>query len=348
MKILFVQELLPSYRKKIFNELAVEEEVQLSVLTGDTHKDYGILSEKVFFDLTVSEWHSFFRHFKYNKKFFKSFKENEVIVHVADFKFITLWVSLIFTKFSKKKLYLHGQGGYKKQGFFQSFLYTLACGMADGYICYTEFSKNELLKRIPHILHHKAFVCENTLSVRSVKAISEKNLNYIFYIGRIRQGCGIELLLEAARKSELKIKIIGSGSKKYVEQLKENFEDVAIFYGGVFDEELQQQIAEGCLCGAYGGDAGLSVVHYFALGLPVIVHNDIGKHMGPEPSYVVDNMNGLTFKRDSLQDLVSKLLKLKNNSEFRNALANEALNRFKELNQISMAKKFLNIIKSNP
>ena len=52
MKILFVQELLPSYRKKIFNELAVEEEVQLSVLTGDTHKDYGILSEKVFFDLT--------------------------------------------------------------------------------------------------------------------------------------------------------------------------------------------------------------------------------------------------------------------------------------------------------
>jgi glycosyltransferase involved in cell wall biosynthesis len=99
------------------------------------------------------------------------------------------------------------------------------------------------------------------------------------------------------------------------------------------------------MAGAYGGDVGLSVVHYMALGLPVMVYGEIGKHMGPETSYIVDGLNGLVFERSNVDSLSEKISQLVNNKELRCSLVNGALDTFKSLQEPTMGAKFVKIMR---
>ncbi|QWA09361.1 glycosyltransferase [Sodalis ligni] len=84
-----------------------------------------------------------------------------------------------------------------------------------------------------------------------------------------------------------------------------------------------------------------------ALGLPVIVHSNFHKHMGPEPSYVEDGVNGLLFSRNDAQDLSDKIVKLSLDRGLRNNLANGALTTFVKLTTDSMGSQILKILEEN-
>lgn len=51
------------------------------------------------------------------------------------------------------------------------------------------------------------------------------------------------------------------------------------------------------MVGCYPGDAGLSVVQFMGLSLVPVVHDQLHRHMGPEPGYVKDGINGRLFER---------------------------------------------------
>jgi len=104
-------------------------------------------------------------------------------------------------------------------------------------------------------------------------------------------------------------------------------------------------LSKDCKVGVYPGDAGLSIVHYMSLSLVPIVHSDLTKHMGPEPSYIKDNENGLMFIRndkDSLADIIKKVLI---NKELTKKLSKNAFNTYLVLNSPTMAEKLINIMK---
>ena len=70
------------------------------------------------------------------------------------------------------------------------------------------------------------------------------------------------------------------------------------------------------------------------------------KHMGPEPSYVEDGKNGLVFERENLHSLQSKIQTMKDNPAMRDALAENALDTFRNLIKPSMAQKFAQIVEA--
>jgi len=126
--------------------------------------------------------------------------------------------------------------------------------------------------------------------------------------------------------------------------LQNEFGSVAIFYGSIFDLDKQKEVAADCFAGVYGGDAGLSVVHYMALGLPVLVHKEIHEHMGPEPDFVEDGVNGLLFERGNPDSLASKIIQLLDDDKMRHSMAWSALNTFNDLASPSMGEKMVNIM----
>lgn len=345
VNVLIIQEILPLYRIPIFDGIAKLNSGKVTVFSGNCAAEYG--EDKIEdnnFTFVQASWKRLFNIFKVDWSAIKLRKANDIIFHVADFKFISLWLFLFLGLFSNKKIYLHGQGGYKSKGYFINSIYSLVVWLSDGYICYTHFSKNVLKDKVPKLLHPKISVCENTLDITPVQKISLHTENDIFYVGRLREGCGIDILLRAAMKSKVHVKVIGSGDFEYISNLKRDFSAVAKFYGAVFDEEQQREIAKNCMAGAYGGDSGLSIVHYMALGLPVIVHSNIHKHMGPEPSYVIDGVNGLLFSRDDVDDLAYKIRILANDKQYRAKLANAALTTFNNLRKPTMAEKIVKIL----
>ena len=100
--------------------------------------------------------------------------------------------------------------------------------------------------------------------------------------------------------------------------------------------------------GCYPGNAGLSVVHYFSLRLPPIIHDDICSHMGPEPSYVKDGINGILFSKNFKSSAITESLKRvwqMSQVEYEK-VSTAAFSEYKRLNSPSMASKMINILTS--
>lgn len=344
-KLCFVQPILTSYRDPIFNELNELLGNSLVVCAANPPKEFGEI-EPPSYQLQDPQWKKLgLLHYMPFKAYTTMFRSSDRFIHFCDFKYLSLWLLILNCLVTGKQIWLHGQGGYKRKGLLHRSVYTLSIWLSDGYICYTEFSARCLKKVIPKRLHSKIKVVSNTLSLEPSNGIQPANSNHLLYMGRLRQGCGIELLLEAAKNLSMGIKVVGAGNTEFIDTLKAQYPD-AQFYGPIFDYQKQKDIANECLAGVYGGDAGLSVVHYMALGLPVIVHGDLMKHMGPEPSYVEDGKNGLVFERENLHSLQSKIQTMKDNPAMRDALAENALDTFRNLIKPSMAQKFAQIVEA--
>lgn len=73
----------------------------------------------------------------------------------------------------------------------------------------------------------------------------------------------------------------------------------------------------------YPGAIGLSLIHAFAYGLPVVTHESVEAQM-PEFEAFRDGINGVAFKRGSEADLSAKLNRLLGNPNWRSRLAAEA------------------------
>lgn len=341
-KLVIVQPILPKYRVPLFEGLANQVE-ELELLCGETSREFGQSADCRFRTRTFKWKRIGPMHFMPIKLTLRFFTEYRLVLHVADFKFVTLWLSLLLKPIVRSKVWLHGQGGYKRSGLIHKFIYLMSVAMSSGYICYNKYSADNLKSILPRFLHHKIEVVENSLYLEPVHEVCNVSSNDLFYIGRVRNRCGLETLLEASALAGVDVRIVGDGDQNYIDELKNRFVN-ATFYGNIYERDEQLKIAGDCLAGAYGGDAGLSVVHYMAFGLPVIVHRDIKMHMGPEPSYVVDEVNGLLFNRDDVVDLCRAILQLKFNAELRYRLAVRSLETFNKLNEPAMHKKFATIM----
>jgi glycosyltransferase involved in cell wall biosynthesis len=343
MKVLIVQPIITSYRIPMMDGIADSISGKVLVCADSSTSDFGDENLKKC-EFVEANFVTYFG-FKFLKLSIlaKIFRFPDRILHVADFKYSTLWLFLICYVFTHKKIFLHGQGGYKQSGGFQRLAYRLAVFLSDGYICYTEYSSVHIKTLLPKFMHKKITVVENTLYLKPVESISNADSSDLFYVGRLRVGCGLELLLEAASLAKVSVRIIGTGREEYVEKLKSKYPN-AKFYGAVFERERQLVISKGCLAGAYGGDAGLSVVHYMAFGLPVIVHGDVAKHMGPEPTYVENNVSGVIFQRGDVSSLSKSIIRLKEDQVLRNGLALGSLDKFKALQYPAMHEKLIQIM----
>ena len=342
-KLLFVQPILASYRDPLFKGLSKILSGGLGVCAGKSTSEFGAVVPEGY-DFVEVNWSVLCgMHIMPLRTMIDCYRSSQKIIHVADFKYLSLWIYLVCSLMLGKKIWLHGQGGYKKTGLLHRCVYVLSVFMSSGYICYADYSRESLRKLLPRFLHRKISVVSNTLYLEPVEVVSKAQSSDIFYIGRLRSGCGLDILLEAARLSGVRVRIVGDGDASYINMLKEKY-DCGVFYGGMFGREEQLDIAKCCMAGAYGGDAGLSVVHYMAFGLPVLVHESLVFHMGPEPTYVKNNVNGLNFKRGNPRSLANKITMLKDDKELCFRLANGALETFNDLRSITMEDKFASII----
>ena len=81
-----------------------------------------------------------------------------------------------------------------------------------------------------------------------------------------------------------------------------------------------------------------------SLSLIPIVHSDLTKHMGPEPSYIKNNENGIMFRRgdeNSLSDVIKRVIE---NEGLSKLVSRNAFNTYTSLLSPSMAEKLIGTI----
>ncbi|MBL4833185.1 MAG: glycosyltransferase [Pseudomonas sp.] len=268
---------------------------------------------------------------------------------------VTYWWLLFWARWNGKKVYSHGQGLYKKRriGGLTSWLYKAAVNLSHRYICYTELSRQSML--VAGCPPNKLVVAENSIcfdadATSLCKTGAEQG---VLFVGRLRKECNLEHLVAAVgrlREHHPHAILHVAGSGELEQKYRARFDQPWVqFYGAVYDDSKILEISRNCRLGCYPGNAGLSVVHYLALRLPVVVHDDMPAHMGPEPSYIQDGVNGVLFSRDQKIDgLAAALEKVwAMPVEEYLALSSSAFSKYMELNTPSFGSKMIAILKED-
>jgi len=228
-------------------------------------------------------------------------------------------LSAVLFRFLRIPILVHGQSLFKKPhpSFVDYLISFFWLSIATRYLSYSPIGLEGPFDW--PIFRHKVLVFLNRFESCSSLGLDKFSPIYtsfpgdnsplkLLFIGRDRPGSGLDLAVQLVRDLRAKgydihLDLVGVNAIE---------EDGIHSHGPLFADSIVP-IAESCQIGIYPGDAGLSVLHYMALGLCPIVHSDMRKHSGPEPAYVIDGITGCLFDRGSLQSLTEIILFLYTN-----------------------------------
>lgn len=312
-RLLFIQPILTSYRRGLLvefmrqYELKVAAGVQGYATQGFCMPDVGEIDLVRTHITKIFGGRFFYQHGLLRQIW--EFRPSKVVMF-GNPRYFSCWLVLLLCRALGIDCYLHGQGlyGYEKPSIVQRILYCGLVAMSSRYLCYAEISRKSLEKIGAN--HNKLAVVDNSMDIASVVRPDEKRglESGIMFVGRLRVGCELDRLIAAVHQlreggDKVFLHVVGAGELENYYLGAYSDRTWIKWYGAVYDEEQVASISRGCRVGCYPGDAGLSIVHFFALSLPPVVHSTITSHMGPEPSYVVDKENGFHFPKDQANGL---------------------------------------------
>ncbi len=180
------------------------------------------------------------------------------------------------------------------------------------YICWNEFTKNKIANSSLELSLSQISIKPNCVEDAGYQIINErKREDFYLFVGRLSKEKGIDILLDAAKKSGFKLEIIGEGD------LKEMVEKATQTHPNIIYHRFQQKdfiINKLKSCKAfifpsiwYEGTA-LTVLEAFSTGTPVIA-SDIDNIR----ELITDNYDGVHFKYGNANDLAEKVQHFEDN-----------------------------------
>lgn len=352
MKLLYIQTIIPSYRKHVISEL--ENVFDLHVIAQNlTENGHDTVCEN------ISNFHSeetksiLFGKIKYQTNTIKNIRKikPDIILSHSDIKNMSCWAAMIYSKINGISYFSYGHGPYKKTRNVALIraIYNVMLKFHTGYIAYNEYAKSSFERLL--IKNSNVYYINNTIKFQD-KFVGVKKTgheNGILFLGRIRKNSGLEALIDSCEKIrpeiDITIHIIGSGEEQENINLYIKNKPWVKIYGKVFDPNTIYEISKLCRIGCYPGSAGLSIVHYFSLSLPPLVKKSIEQHMGPEPAYITNNSNGFLFDADEdLSKTIISIFSLPPDKYLEKS--KEALNTYIKLSSVNFAESLLEIYES--
>jgi glycosyltransferase involved in cell wall biosynthesis len=240
----------------------------------------------------------------------------DAILASADLKSFSFWTTLLLAKWRRIPFHAHGYTCFKRArlGLLRKALLRLILRQVTSFIAYAPIVRDSFAAR--GLPTDRVSVAHNSLLNPFPVGPEEKSGRErgILFIGRLRQGSGLRLLLRVSKRLREKeghlitLHVIGTGEDS--EQLRQQAANCSwVVWHGAADDLQVSRISRDCFLGCYPGNAGLSVVHLMSLSLPVVVHNDLQSHQGPEPSFVRDEVSGVLFDQKDAEDSLYRTLR---------------------------------------
>lgn len=156
---------------------------------------------------------------------------------------------------------------------------------------------------------------EKLLRFQSQKEIAGKNL--LLLCGVLKPKVKLRLLIQAMADrrmiaADTVLAIIGDGDTKKanVELAKAlGISDRVIWIDATRDQQIMAPWFLSAKVYVYPGSIGLSILHAFSYGLPVVTHGN-ADHQMPEFEVMEDGKTGLVFEEENVDDMIEKVVSL--------------------------------------
>lgn len=244
------------------------------------------------------------------------------------------WIIILICRLLDRKTILWTHGLYGDEKGLKRFKNLLYLRLANQIFTYNERGKYLLIQN--GVKKSKIITIYNSLDyekqIKLLERIGDSSFakNYfgnndkiVTFIGRLTHQKKIDILLEAASKSNEKynIIIIGDGPcKGELEKLVEKLElqDRVWFYGECYDDSMIATIIANSQLTVSPGNCGLNAIESLTYGTPMITHSNMTMQM-PEAEAVVElcKKSGRTLlfednNIDNLTDIIDKNITLDN------------------------------------
>jgi glycosyltransferase involved in cell wall biosynthesis len=353
IRVSIQQPAIPKYRLPLFKSLAKQKNINLKLfysiidITIPNVVPIGInsfFSEMLKFRIIGKQtmlWHQ--AQWK-----IASNSVSDVIILTWDLHYLSLLPALFRAKLNKVPVILWGHGFSKNENKFKLILRKMVAFYSSAIILYdfntaksyinNGFNKKKIfvapnsLDQTP-IIEAKKYWSTKLKKLRKFQSIYNLNPSKtIIYIGRVYPKNNLKILILALPKitkviKNIKLIVIGSG--KEIGELKALSKEYKVDKHIIWVGELykETEIAKWMLSSSvfcYPENIGLSIMHAFGYGLPVVTSNLTRKH-NPEIYSLRNKKNGLTYTNGSVNSLVKTLKTMLNKNKQRVCLSDEAL-----------------------
>ena len=178
----------------------------------------------------------------------------------------------------------------------------------DLFICPSEFYRKKLTEG--NFTKSPIVTMRNPLPLDTAFERNETNEGYILYFGRLSPEKGVKTLIEAAKKCDCRLVILGTGPQE--QELKEFAKDAPnIEFKGFQTGKTLKNYVKNSKCvvlpSEWYENGPYSAMEAMALGKPLIVSN-----YGGLPELVEDGVNGYIYEKtaDALAECIEKMQKL--------------------------------------
>lgn len=346
-KVVLLSHILAHYRRDVYKYLSDSEKYDFYFIGGRNYQNIQGIKDLKGATLGYLKF-SFFKHrFYYLKgsiKYITKIKPQIVISSGVDFHLIhTIILFFIYRVILRKKFIWWSHGNKGHQGKIGWLMRKLFYKLSSGVLLYSEKGKENLIHM--NVKPDQLRVIGNCLNNEdygflNYKVESKKERGghvKILFTGRITHKVDLDTLIRAIHFLKIKYGkcficyVIGKGAEKEHLELIRTLElnDQFLLLGAKYGKEAHTYFLDSDLY-IYPGGIGLSILHAFSFGLPVITIDDESLHF-PEVELLKVERNGDVYQNRNYMSLAEKILKWEDKiSENREEIVNSSLEVIKE------------------
>jgi glycosyltransferase involved in cell wall biosynthesis len=337
MRIAITQPCLAHYRIPVFRELASREGIELTVYYGTQAGHHNVNPGDAFISRFGQSRRIGFRRigltWDHAQVVAAHTRHTDVLVLPSDLHYLSLAPAILRAKQQGVSVILWGHHIGKRMRTWVETTRRNLLGCADAVLCYHDHCRDQLLAA--GLAKERLFVARNSIDLEPITAARQSveadsrgvaHLREVhglsqgpvlLFVSRIKPRNRVDLLVRALltvkrTHPHAKLVIVGafSAEQQRVSRLASELgiSNAVKFVGAIYDESSLAYWFAMADAFVYPEQIGLSIVHAFAYGIPV-VSDDRDSGQNPEYYALQDGVNGVKYRRGSVDSLADAILK---------------------------------------
>lgn len=261
---------------------------------------------------------------------------SDVLILSLNIRFIDVLPAALIARARGSAVIFWGHGRSPRQAAWSTRFRDKIARLGHVYVLYNDIEAKALQLR--GSFRGQIVVARNTIDTDAIRdgvTAPEQTIDSkpkIAFISRLYDAKRVDILLQAVHTaskmigSSIGLEIVGDGpDRERLEGIAKKLEmaDDVVWHGAIHDDLALKKILTGCVAFCMPEAAGLSAIHAMAHGVPIILNDDYRSN-GPEYEILKPGVNGLSFKRGSIDDLASAIASLVSNPDMRMRLSTSA------------------------